>query len=326
MQCINGAYGHHVILACDSREFSALMEELHSQLVAHGILGIHPRDLSIIGLICRLDDHVVFFSLFFKLADKALHSLGTLPLTSRKRRRDKRHIRMSQIEKMSGHQPSYHGIILIDGIYCSSLFLVADDDKGCFFCDLFYLMLKIRMGIAGINDSCRPHGLHHAEIFFFQTRISLGVADKYPISLLIGYSLDSLKQQYIIGTGECGAENNDQLFFSVIFMFPASRKLIAKFSGRLFHPFYGFSRKRNIVFPVQHHGYGCLGNPGTCCHIRRGCFLFCHQAHLLCCLGKIFLPDPIKVLPFPPGRVEVSLHQYTPGHRQPELRWQYGLL
>ena len=148
---------------------------------------------------------------------------------------------MPQIQKMPGHQPSYHRIILIDGIYCGCFFLVADDNKGRFFCDLFYLMLKIRMGIAGINDSCRPHGLHHTEIFFFQTCISLGVTDKYPVSLLIGYGLDSLKQQYIIGTGECGAENNDQLFFSVIFMFPTSRKLVAKLSGCLLHPFYGFS-------------------------------------------------------------------------------------
>ena len=268
MQRINGAYGHHVILSCDSRKFMSFLEKLHGQLVAHGILGIHPRDLSVIGLICRLDEHMILFSLFFKLADKALHTLGSLPLPSGKWRRDKCHIRVPQIKKMSGHQPSYHCVVLIDSIYRGCFFLVADDDQRCFFCDLFYLMLEIRMRIAGIDDPCRPHGLHHTEIFFFQPRIALGVADKYPISLLIGHSLDSLKQQYIIGTGECGTENNDQLFFSVSFVFPTSGKLIAKLSGRLLHPLHSFSRKRNIIFPVQHHGYRCLGNSCACCHIR----------------------------------------------------------
>ena len=211
---------------------------------------------------------MILFSLFFKLADKALHTLGALPLPSGKRRRDKCHIRVPQIKKMSGHQPSYHCVVLIDSIYRGCFFLVADDDQRCFFCDLFYLMLEIRMRIAGIDDPCRPHGLHHTEIFFFQPRIALGVADKYPISLLIGHSLDPLKQQYIIGTGECGAENNDQLFFSVSFVFPTSGKLIAKLSSRLLHPLHSFSRKRNIIFPVQHHGYRCLGNSCACCHIR----------------------------------------------------------
>ena len=78
MQCINGTYGHHIILACDSRKFSAFTEKLHSQLVAHGILRIHSRDFSVIGLICRLDDHVIFFALFFKLADKTFYTFGAL--------------------------------------------------------------------------------------------------------------------------------------------------------------------------------------------------------------------------------------------------------
>ena len=82
VQRINGTYGHHVILSCDSRKFLSFLEKFHGQLVAHGILGIHPRDLSVIGLICRLDEHMILFSLFFKLADKALHTLGALPLPS----------------------------------------------------------------------------------------------------------------------------------------------------------------------------------------------------------------------------------------------------
>ena len=41
----------------------------------------------------------------------------------------------------------------------------------------------------------------------------------------------------------------------------------AQFSGRAFHFFHCFSRKRNIILMVQNHGNRCLGNSRFLCHI-----------------------------------------------------------
>ena len=176
-----------------------------------------------------------------KLLHKTVHSFGTLPLSSGKRRRNKGHIPMSQIQQMPCHKPSYFCVILINSIYCTDFFFVANDNQRNASCHLLYLADIVRVGVAGINDSLGCHGADHAQILLFQPGIALGIANENSVATLVGYRLDSLKEKHIVRAGNSWAKDNDQFFLFVLFFIFVARKLITQFSGRAFHFFHSFS-------------------------------------------------------------------------------------
>ena len=202
-----------------------------------------------------------------KLTDKTIHSFGTLPLSSGKRRRNKGHIPMSQIQQMPRHKSSHFCVVLINSIYCTDFFFVANDDQRNASCHLFYLADIVRVGIAGINDPLGCHGADHPQIFLLKSCITLGIADENSVATLVGYRLDSLKEHHIVRAGNSWAKDNNHFFLFVLFFIFVARKLIAQFSGHAFHFFHCFSGKRNIVLMVQNHGNRCLGNSRFLCHI-----------------------------------------------------------
>ena len=223
---------------------------------------------------------------------------------------------MPKIQQVSGHKSSHLGIILINGIYCRNFFFVANDHQWNISCHFFHLSQIVWMRITGINDSLGCHGSDHPQILFLQFRISLGITDKHTIAPLICHSFNSLKQQYIIRTCDGRTKNNDQFFFFTFFFVLMTRQGVAKVTRSFFHFFHGFPGKRDIVFMIQHHRYRCLGNACFPCHIR-GCRLFtCQGTHLQ---SQIFFTTPLCL----PAREAVLPHQCTPGHRLPELHWQY---
>src|SRR5699024_11510676 len=77
----------------------------------------------------RLDKDMAFQPFSLKLFHKAVDPPGTLPLPSGKGRRDKRHVFVSQIQKMPCHQTPHHGIVLVDRVNRGRLFFVANDNK-----------------------------------------------------------------------------------------------------------------------------------------------------------------------------------------------------
>ena len=178
-----------------------------------------------------------FLLIFFY---KTIHSSGALPLSSGQRRCDKCHISVSQIQQMACHQSSDHCIVLVDRVYCRCLFFITDNNKGNPPCQFLYLFLKVRMRITCIDDSLRVHRADHTQIFFFQPRISLCVAGKNAIPLLIGNRFNSLKKQYIIRTGQRRTQYNDQFFFSCVAFVFAMRQFIAQLSGCTFYLFQRF--------------------------------------------------------------------------------------
>ena len=196
-----------------------------------------------------------FLLIFFY---KTIHSSGALPLSSGQRRCDKCHISVSQIQQMACHQSSDHCIVLVDRVYCRCLFFITDNNKGNPPCQFLHLFLKVRMRITCIDDSLRVHRADHTQIFFFQPRISLCVAGKNAIPLLIGNRFNSLKKQYIIRTGQRRTQYNDQFFFSCVAFVFAMRQFIAQLSGCTFYLFHRFGRKRNIASAVQNHRNSCL--------------------------------------------------------------------
>ena len=92
--------------------------------------------------------------------------------------------------------------------------------------EFLHLFLKVRMRITCIDDSLRVHRADHTQIFFFQPRISLCVAGKNAIPLLIGNRFNSLKKQYIIRTGQRRTQYNDQFFFSCVAFVFAENELL----------------------------------------------------------------------------------------------------
>ena len=174
---------------------------------------------------------------------------------------------MSQVQKVPCHQTAHFCVVLIDGIYGADLLLVADDDQRNIPCHLLHLADVVRVRIAGINDSLGCHCADHPQIFLLKSCITLGIADENPIPPLIRHSLNALQKQHIIRACDGGAEYNDQLLFFVFFFASVPGKTVAQLAGGIFYLFYGLPGKRNVIFVIQHHGNGSLGNPCFLCYI-----------------------------------------------------------
>ena len=215
---------------------------------------------------------------------------------------------------MSRHHPAHYGIILIDRVYSRCFFFVADDDQGNSSGQFFNLLLKIRMRVAGINNSLRFYIRDHLQITFFQSGVSLSVTDKDTVSLFICHRFDSLQQQNIIRTCQRRAKNNDQFFFSAVVSAFMMWKLIPQFPGSTLYPLNCFFGKRNIIFSIEDHRYCGLGNTGPFCHLGGSRLFSCQKYHPLFLLFRAVL--------CPPVHGAKSLHQYTPGHRPPVHHWR----
>src|SRR5699024_6442140 len=183
-----------------------------------------------------------------------------------------------QIQKMPCHQTPHHGIVLVDRVNRGRLFFVAYDNKRDLESDLLHFLLKIRVGITGIYDPLGMYGAYHTEIFLLQMSVSLGVADKHTVSLLVCHRFDPLEQKNIIRTGKSGTENHDQFLFPVFFSVSSFRKFIAQFPGCAFHFFHCLGGKRNIAPPVQDHRDCRLGYSRFFRHLGRCYFLFRHPS------------------------------------------------
>ena len=80
----------------------------------------------------------------------------------------------------------------------------------------------------------------HPQIPLFQSGISLRIADKNAVALLVCYRFNTLKQKDIVRTGKSRTKNNDQFFFPAIVFVLAVRQLVPQFSGGTLYLLYRF--------------------------------------------------------------------------------------
>ena len=158
-----------------------------------------------------------FESFLLVFLDKTVNPPGTLPLSPCQGRCDKRHISVSQVQEVACHQPAYHSVVLINRVYGDRLFFVADDNQRNPACQFLHSLLKSDW-IAGINDSLWFYVSDHPQIPLFQSGISLRIADKNAVALLVCYRFNTLKQKDIVRTGKSRTKTTISFSFLPLFL------------------------------------------------------------------------------------------------------------